>query len=347
MNASPRHTSIEIVVPPKAQSLDVSGLVDAFLEANRLSEGRAFYELSLVAISYDKMVRVSGMSLVADRSIFEEDQHMDTLLIAGTPDYALAYERADLLTWLRRRIPAARRCGSVGTGAFFLGAAGLLNGMSATTHWQHTAELAERCPSARILSDHIYVEDRGLYTSAGVTAGIDLALKLIENDYGRELARKVAHRLVVSLKRSGRKSQYGARLVSRSAGDERIQDVQHWIRNHLALDLTVEALAGRAGMGVRHFMRLFRKEMGTTPADFVESVRVDAARQLIETSRMKLQHVATHCGFCNQNVMRRAFIRRVGSGPSLYRKKFTAEVNSSRLYAEGGAWSPNKSPTIG
>jgi transcriptional regulator GlxA family with amidase domain len=334
MNANPMRTSVAIVVPPNAQSLDLSGPMDAFLEANRLSDGRAPYELSLVAMSYEKMVRVGGMSLVADRSIFEEDRRVDTLLIAGTPDYALAYENTDMVAWLQRGVPLTRRRGSVGTGAFFLGAAGLLNGMNATTHWQHTAELAERCPSARILSDHIYVEDRELYTSAGVTAGIDLALKLIEDDHGRELARKVARRLVVSLRHSGHQSQFGARLVSHGGSDDRIQDLQYWILNHLSLDLTIEALAGRAGMGVRHFMRIFRKEMGTTPADFVECARVNTARQLIETSDMLLHHVASHCGLGNQDVMRCAFIRRIGAGPSLYRKQFQAGAVCDRGHIE-------------
>ena len=326
MTVSQRRTSVAIVVPPNAQSLDVSGPMDAFLEANRLSEGRAFYELSLVATSYDKMVRVGSMSLVADMSIFEEDRRTDTLLVAGTPDYARACENAELLAWLQRRAPAVRRRGSVGTGAFFLGAAGLLNGMNATTHWQHTAELEQCCPLATILSSCIYVEDRALFTSAGVTAGIDLALKLIESDHGRELARKVAHRLIVSLKRSGQQAQYGTRLVSCGARDGRIQDVQLWIENHLALDLTVEALAARTGMGIRHFMREFKRETGTTPADFVERARVDAAKVLIKTSAVTLQRVAANCGFGNQDLMRLAFMRRIGEGPSIYRKNIRAEV---------------------
>lgn len=312
-----------IVVPPNAQLLDVSGLLDAFLEANRQSDGTVDYQLCLVAICQNKIVRASGASLIADVSIFDEDRYIDTLLLAGTPDYALAYESLDLHAWLRRRVPAARRCGSVGTGAFFLGAAGLLDGMTATTHWQCTTELAARCPAANILSDHIYVEDGALYTSAGVTAGIDLALKLIESDHGRDLARKVAHRLVASLQYPSGRSK-GTNLTMRNFNEERIKAIQGWIVDHLSLDLTVEALAARTAMGVRHFTRTFRTETGTTPGSYVEMARVDAAKQLLEETDLLLQQVAVRCGFANSDVMRMAFRRQLGVKPSRYRQQFRA-----------------------
>lgn len=322
LDVKPKSKQIAIVVPPNAQLLDVSGPMDAFLEANRQSGGASAYELCLIALSENKMVRAGGAFLMADASIFDEDRRIDTLLVAGTPDYATAYENTDLHAWLRRRAKMTRRCGSVGTGAFFLGAAGLLDGMNATTHWEHTAELAAFCPTAKILPDHIYVEDGTLYTSAGVTAGIDLALKLIEEDHGRELARKVARSLVVSFKRPAGRSQFSAHLTAQNVNEDRIQAVQHWILDHLSLDLTLKALAGRAAMGVRHFTRVFQRETGITPGDFVEIARVDAARHMLEESNMLLQHVATRCGFANADVMRRAFLRRVGTRPSLYREEF-------------------------
>jgi transcriptional regulator GlxA family with amidase domain len=322
MNVKAQHTPVAIVVPPNAQLLDVSGPIDAFLEANRQSGGVAGYELCLISMNPNRIVRAGGASLLADASIFEEDRRIDTLLVAGTPDYALAYESADLRTWLQRRTQLTRRCGSVGTGAFFLGAAGLLDGMSATTHWQRTVELAARCPAAKILPNHLYVEDGALYTSAGVTAGIDLALKLIEGDHGRELARKVARNLVGSFKRPNGRSQFSTHLTARSANEDRIQAVRLWILDHLSLDLTINALAGRAGMGIRHFIRVFQMETGTTPANFVEMARVDAAKCLLEESDMLLKHVASRCGFVNSDVMNRAFIRRIGTRPSLYREMF-------------------------
>jgi transcriptional regulator GlxA family with amidase domain len=269
-----------------------------------------------------RVVKAGGMSIVAEGSIFEDEGAIDTLLIAGTPSYAQAYTSTGLHGWLRNRAPRARRYGSVCTGAFFLGAAGLLDGLTATTHWQHASELAEKFPAARIEPDRIYVQDGPLWTSAGVTAGIDLALKLIEDDHGRELALTVARRLVVFLKRPGGQSQFSAHLAAQTATDGRIQAVQHWALDHLSLDLTVTALAGRAGMSVRNFTRVFLQEAGITPADFVEMARVDSARRLLEDTDTPLQRVASKCGFANPDTMRRAFLRRIGAGPSDYRERF-------------------------
>ena len=320
MTAKPK--PVAIVVPHNAQSLDVCGPLDAFLEANRQAPGDANYQVRLLSTGRDRTVRAGGMSLMADASIFDDDSPTDTLLVAGTPDYAQAYRSTDFHDWLRRRAPAARRYGSVCTGAFYLGAAGLLDGLSATTHWQHAAELAEQFPAANVVPDQIYVEDGALWTSAGVTAGIDLALKLIEGDHGRELALTVARRLVVFLKRPGGQSQFSAHLAAQVAAEGRIQAVQHWILEHLPLDLTVNALASRASMSVRNFTRVFQQEAGLTPADFVEMARVDAARRLLEDTETPLQRVASSCGFANPDTMRRAFLRRIGTGPSEYRERF-------------------------
>jgi len=314
--------SVVIVVPPKAQSLDVSGPLDAFLEANRHSSRGPLYEVRLVATGAGRTIRVGGMSLVADSSIFDEVRSIDTMLVAGTPDYAIAHTSTELHAWLRRRAPRTRRYGSVCTGAFFLGAAGLLDGMNATTHWQHAAELAERFPAAKVVPDQIYVQDGALYTSAGVTAGIDLALKLIEDDYGRDLALTVARRLVVFLKRPGGQSQFSAHLAAQIADEGRIRSLQHWILDHLSHDLSLESLASRIAMSVRNFTRVFQGETGTTPADFVELARVDAARRLLEESETPLQRIASRCGFSGPDTLRRAFLRRIGTGPSDYRERF-------------------------
>jgi transcriptional regulator GlxA family with amidase domain len=322
MVAKPGRKSVAIIVPPNAQSLDVSGPLDAFLEANRQSSGGAVYEVRLVAAGASRTIKAGGMSLVADSTIFDDARPIDTLLVAGTPDYAVAYTSADLHAWLRRRAPKTRRYGSVCTGAFFLGAAGLLDGMSATTHWQHAAELAERFPAAKIVPDQIYVQDGALYTSAGVTAGIDLALRLIEDDHGRDLALAVARRLVVFLKRPGGQSQFSAHLAAQIADEGKIRSLQHWILDHLSLDLSLDLLASRVAMSVRNFTRVFQGETGTTPADFVEMARVDAAKRLLEESETPLQRVAVRCGFSSPDTMRRAFLRRIGIGPSDYRERF-------------------------
>lgn len=322
MAAKTIRKSIAIIVPPKAQSLDVSGPLDAFVEANRHSSGTVLYDVRLVATGASRTIKAAGMSLLADSSIFDDTRSIDTMLVAGTPDYAFAYSSSDLHEWLRRRAPKARRYGSVCTGAFFLGAAGLLDGMNATTHWQHAAELAERFPAAKVVPDQIYVQDGKLYTSAGVTAGIDLALKLIEDDHGRDLALTVARRLVVFLKRPGGQSQFSAHLAAQMADEGRIRSLQRWILDHLSLDLPLESLADRAAMSVRNFTRVFQGATGTTPAEFVEMARVDAARRLLEESETPLQRVASRCGFTSSDTMRRAFLRRIGIGPSDYRDRF-------------------------
>ena len=262
------------------------------------------------------------MVIAADGSISMPDIAIDTLLVAGTLDYQKAFEMKPFQTWLKRRAPEVRRYGSVCTGAFFLGAAGLLNGRQVTTHWQHSAELAERCPEAEVMPDAIYVQDGELYTSAGVTAGIDLALKLIEDDHGRELAFKIARRLVVFLRRPGGQSQFSAHLAAQIATESRIQAIQHWILENVAEDLSLPVLAAQASMSVRNFSRIFQREAGETPAEFVELARVDAARRLLEDSDILLQQVAIRCGFSNADIMRRAFIRRIAIGPNEYRNRF-------------------------
>ena len=313
---------IAIVVPQNAQSLDICGPLDAFLEANRQAPGICNYDVRLLSIGPDRTVKAGSLSLIADGSILEDDGPIDTLLVAGTPDYAQAYAASALPEWLRRQAPRSRRHGSVCTGAFFLGTAGLLDEHNVTTHWQHATELAEKFPAAKVVSDQIFVQDGALWTSAGVTAGIDLALKLIEDDHGREVALSVARRLVVFLKRPGGQSQFSAHLAAQVATESRIQAVQHWILDHLPLELTVTALAARAAMSVRNFTRVFQQDAGMTPADFVEMARVDAARRLLEDTDKPLQRVAASCGFANPDTMRRAFLRRIGTGPSEYRERF-------------------------
>ncbi len=313
---------VAIIVPQNAQSLDICGPLDAFLEANRQAPGKCNYAVRLLSIEPGRMIRAGSLSLVADGSIFEDEGPIDTLLVAGTPDYEQAYGASALHAWLHRHAPRSRRHGSVCTGAFFLGAAGLLDGHEATTHWQHAAELAEKFPAAKVAPDQIFVQDGALWTSAGVTAGIDLALKLIEDDHGRDIALAVARRLVVFLKRPGGQSQFSAHLAAQIATEGRIQAVQHWILDHLPLDLTVRSLASRAAMSVRNFTRVFQEETGITPADFVEMARVDAARRMLEDTDTPLQRVASACGFANPDTMRRAFLRRIDAGPSEYRERF-------------------------
>lgn len=314
--------TVAIVVPPKAQPLDVSGPLSAFREVYRQSQGNIRYDVRIISTEKSKSIDIDGMTVAADHSIHDVIFPVDTLLIAGTHDYQQAYRMETLSDWLQDQVPYTRRYGSVCTGAFFLAEAGLLNNKKVTTHWQQAEELAQRYPKAEVYPDAIYVQDGPLATSAGVTAGIDLSLKLIEDDYGRDLALKIARRLVVFLRRPGGQSQFSAHLAAQISSDTRIESVQKWVLDHLNHDLTLPVLAQKAAMSVRNFGRVFRLETGNTPADFVELARVDAAKRLLEDSQIPIQSIAYQCGFTNVDLMRRAFIRRMGINPTDYRQRF-------------------------
>jgi len=219
-----------------------------------------------------------------------------------------------------------RRMGSVCSGAMVLAHAGLLDGRSVTTHWNTTDRLARLFPGVQVEPDRIYVKDGNLYTSAGVTAGLDLALALVEEDFGRAVALRVARELVMFLKRPGGQSQFSAHLAAQTAERNAIREVQGWVVENLAGNLSVEALAAHAGMSARNFARIFKQECQVTPADFVEAARIDAARRLLEGSRHPLKRVAALAGFSDPNNLRRAFLRRVGVAPSDYRRRFRGEA---------------------
>jgi transcriptional regulator GlxA family with amidase domain len=256
-----------------------------------------------------------------------------------------------LRRWLANRAQAARRVASVCTGAFLLAACGLLDGRRAVTHWRSCARLQQRHPAVRVEEDRIYLRDGKVWTSAGVTAGIDLALALVEEDLGRDLALAVARHLVVFLKRPGGQSQFSTMLAAQSAGDDfaRLHD---WIATHLDADLRVEHLAAAAGMSPRHFARVYAERMGRTPAKAVEAMRIEAARRALEESGAPIEAVARRCGFGDEERMRRSFLRRLGVGPRAYRARFAgggegggpmnrAEAIHAGFSSGGGAESPD------
>jgi transcriptional regulator GlxA family with amidase domain len=319
---------IAIVAPQGVQALDVTGPADVFSEA-AAQIGEPCYRLQVIGTTDAPVICSSGVVLLPQRMIGDPDEAIDTLLIAGAPAQRGTGESTDLVAWIARRAPSTRRFGSVCTGTFLLAAAGLLSDRRVTTHWQHAAELAAACPEARVEPDRLFVRDGPLCTSAGVTAGIDLALALVEEDHGRALALAVARRLVVFLKRPGGQSQFSAHLAAQIATKSPVQDVQGWILENLSSSLSVEVLAKRAGMSVRNFARVFRGEAGVTPADFVETARVDSARRMLEDTVMPLQRVATRCGFTNVDGLRRAFMRRLSVGPHDYRARFRSTTSST------------------
>jgi transcriptional regulator GlxA family with amidase domain len=303
-----------------AQTLDVTGPLEVFATASRLSRGA--YSVEVVAPSADPIRTGGGLSIVPDRPTSAVRGPIHTLMIAGGDGVRRAVEDERLVRWVSRTAGRAERVASVCTGAFMLARAGLLDGRRAATHWASAAELARRHPAVQVDSDAIFVRDGDVWTSAGVTAGMDLALALVEEDLGRHVALEVARWLVVFVRRPGGQSQFSSHLRAQAAERRPLRELQEWMAAHLDSDLSVPALAARACMSERNFARAFGREVGMTPAAFVESVRVDDARIRLESTAQKLEAVAHDCGFGTVETMRRAFHRRLGVGPADYRDRF-------------------------
>ncbi|MCC6766792.1 MAG: GlxA family transcriptional regulator [Deltaproteobacteria bacterium] len=332
MSRYPATRRIVMVAFPDVQILDVTGPLEVFGCASRLlaecgGGGAPAYEVEVVARRAGALTCSSGMRIVATRSIRAVRMGVDTLLVAGGRGTAAAVRDPDLLRWLRAFAPRARRYGSVCSGSFVLAEAGLLDGRRATTHWAWCATLAKQYPRVTVAPDPIFVRDGRVYTSAGVTAGMDLALHLVEDDHGRGLALEVARQLVMFLRRPGGQSQFSAQLAAQVADREPLRDLQVWIGDHPDADLSVPALALRVAMSPRNFARVFTREVGMTPARFVESVRVEAARRRLEESMHGVDSIASACGFGTAESMRRAFLRTVRVPPAAYRHRFRATLH--------------------
>jgi transcriptional regulator GlxA family with amidase domain len=304
------------------QSLDVTGPVEAFSIATRYFGGE--YAIELVTPDGGPARASSGLSLNADRAAADVRGPIGTLVVAGGEGALRTAKDEPTRAWVRDAAARSERVASVCTGAFILAAAGLLDGRRATTHWDSCQRLAERHPQITVESDPIFVRDGNVLTSAGVTAGIDLALALIEDDLGPQAALRTAQALVMFVRRPGGQSQFSAQLKAAPARREPLRDVQAHIAEHPAADLSVPALAARAYMSERNFARAFRAETGMTPAVYVELSRVERARRELETTDLPVEAVAASCGFGTVETMRRAFARRVGVNPAAYRERFAA-----------------------
>ena len=313
---------VALLVFDGVQALDVAGPLDVFAEANRFLPDGQGYDLVLVASGREPIGASNGMPLTAHLGFSEAARRFDTVLVAGGP--ALPDADADVATsaWLRRWGAGAGLYGSICTGAFILGHAGLLDGKVVTTHWQAAAQLAARFPSARVEPDRIFSRDGALVTSAGVTAGIDLALDLVTEDHGAAVALACAKRLLVVTQRQGGQSQFSPLLQRRTADDSPLRKVQDYVVAHIGEPFPVERLADIAGTSPRSIARLFVKELALTPHDFVESVRLDYARNLLEATDLALKAVAFDCGFAGPEQMRAVFQRRLGTSPQRYRESF-------------------------
>jgi transcriptional regulator GlxA family with amidase domain len=304
------------------QSLDVSGPAEAFSIATRYYGGD--YSIEVVTADGTPARANSGLTLQADRAIAEVRGPIDTLMIAGGSGVGRALRDARLVAWVTRAAGRSRRVASVCTGAFLLAEAGLLDGRRATTHWDSCARLAERYPQVMVEPDPIFVRDGNVSTSAGVTAGMDLALALIEEDHGAEVALSTARALVLFVRRPGGQSQFSAQLAAAPARREPLREVQAHIAERPCADLSVPALAALACMSERNFARAFRAETGMTPGAYVELSRVERARRELETTDLPVQAVAARCGFGTVETLRRAFARRLGVNPAAYRARFAA-----------------------
>ncbi len=313
---------IALLVFPGVQMLDVAGPMDVFHEAARQSRKPGTYQFDLVALEEGPVRADNGMLFQPTATIDTLDHAVDTLLVTGSHEVQAVAGNPRLAQWLQRQAAVVRRLGSVCSGAWLLAHAGLLDGRRVTTHWNISASLARRFEQVQVEHDQIYLRDGNLYTSAGVTAGMDLALALVEEDLGRNVALAVARELVMFIKRPGGQAQFSAHLVAQSAQRDPIRQVQEWVLENLEEDLTVDQLAAQAGMSVRNFSRAFKSDTGETPADFVEAARLDAARRMLEESASPLKRVAARSGFHDQNSLRRAFVRRLGVTPGDYRLRF-------------------------
>jgi transcriptional regulator GlxA family with amidase domain len=330
---------VAMLAYPGIQMLDVMGPLEVFSRTSRWlrDQGRPgddAYSIEILGLKRGPFRASSGLRLYADRRFDEVDRGIDTLMIAGGIGVQHYRRNPALLHWIQRQAGWVRRLASVCTGAFFLAEAGLLKGRRATTHWGSCAGLASSYPDVRVEPDTIFVREGAIYTSAGVTSGMDLSLALVEEDHGREVALAVARELVMFLRRPGGQAQFSAQLAVQFAEHEPLRELQAYILDHPRQDLSVETLAHRAAMSPRNFARVFTREVGMTPARFVTSVRVETARRLLEESSEDLKAICSMSGLGTPESMRRAFLRLMGIPPSQYRERFNCNHRSGgRIHA--------------
>lgn len=311
---------IAVVTFPDAQILDVTGPMEVFSTATRFLTA-VEYRITVLSPSGGPVAASCGLQF-ATTAIGGFEAVVDTLVVPGGADMDAPSSDAHLVANLQRLARHSRRVTAVCSGAFLLAAAGQLSGRRATTHWNECSLLARRYPDVRVDTDALYVRDGHIWTSAGVTAGIDLALALVAEDHGRPAAAAVARQLVVYLRRSGGQSQFSTVLAAQSADSEPIADVLHWITVHLHEDLSVPRLADRAQLSERQFRRVFKREVGVNPVEHVERVRLDAACTLLETTRNPVGEIARVCGFGTPETMNRVFRRRLHITPGDHREHF-------------------------
>lgn len=318
---------VVVLAYPHIDLLDFSGPVEVLHLANlavnslRSESGYAYETHVLSANDELEVMTGSGIRIRADGNLFGYRGSIQTLMVPGGETWQLTGDER-ILKRIAQLSSRASRTVSVCSGALILAAAGLLSGRRATTHWRACQFLENSYPDTVLEPDSIFVQDGNVYTSAGSTAGIDLMLQIVENDLGRDIAMHVARDMVVFLRRSGGQAQFSETLKTQVRPSMALRDLFAWIANNLAEDLRVEILADKCNMSLRNFVRQFPREVGSTPAKYVESVRVESARQMLEQSACSLDEVAATCGFGSADSMRRSFLRTLGVSPNQYRKSF-------------------------
>ncbi|MFJ4672357.1 GlxA family transcriptional regulator [Kitasatospora purpeofusca] len=323
----PAPHQVVVVAFPGIELLDVTGPAEVFAVASRVAGAdHDGYAVRIATADGGPVTTSSGVRLLADLTLDAVPQRVDTLLVAGAIELAGGTVEPVVdpvvTAWLRDAAPRAGRVGSVCAGAHLLAAAGLLDGRPATTHWLTAPRLAAEHPAVRVDPDPIFVRADRVWTCAGVTSGMDMALAMVAEDHGQALALATARAMVMYVKRSGGQSQFSVPLSVPACTDDRIDGLRRWIAEHLAEDLTAEALAARLHLSVRHFTRLFRRRTATTPAAYVEAARLEAARRLLEDGGLGLPEVAAASGLGSVETLHRVFRRRLGTTPAEYRRRF-------------------------
>lgn len=317
-----RKVTVAVLLFPRFQLLDLAGPSDAFGEVKVLSRGECEYEIHTIGTTRGPVKSSSGITIMPDRTIFDPCPRFDTVLVPGGLGVFDVLEDSTVLDWLAAQSRTCRRLGAVCNGGFALGAARLLDGKTVSTHWMDASRMASMFPNAVIEPDRIYVKDGPLYTTAGVTAGIDLSLLLIEEDFGKRMALDVAKYLIVYLRRAGGQSQFSPLLEMQADGDSEVAEIQQHILGSIHVRHTVESLARQFNMSPRNLSRVFSKKSGTTLIAFLNDARIDAARRLLEGTDLTIKEVAGRCGFDNGESLRRLFTRRLAIGPAEYRQRF-------------------------
>lgn len=309
-------------------SLDLAGPLEAFTSAQiQDSRGKLqpCYQVTIAALGAKTFSSESGLRMTA-ACFLNSVRHLDTLLIPGGSGMRTSGDGQKLANWIGRHHHHIRRIASVCTGIYGVAPTGLLNGRKVTTHWKFAADLAKRYPKLQVDADPLYLRDGKFYTSAGITAGIDLALALIEEDFGAEVALGVARELVMYVKRPGGQEQYSEPLKFQVESSSRLADLAAWMVGHLDSDLSVEALARRVNLCARQFNRRFKEEFRSTPAAFVARLRLDEARNRLSASGNTVESIADSVGFHDPDSFRRAFVQRFGIAPSQYRSRFVPDA---------------------